>query len=115
MRHPDDAEESRVYGHGALVLAIGIGANTAIFSLINALLLRMLPVRDPQHLVQVLRIQDGRKIDSLSYPAIRALQEPADLFSGITGCSGAGFNAGPAGAVEKTPGAWVSGNFYGLL
>jgi hypothetical protein len=86
-----------------LSLAIGIGANTAIFSLINALLLRMLPVRDPQQLVQVLCIQDGRRIDSLSYPAIRALQERADRFSGISGFSGAAFNAGPPEAVEKTP------------
>ncbi len=37
-----------------LSLALGIGANTAIFSLINALMLRSLPVKDPQRLVQVL-------------------------------------------------------------
>jgi putative ABC transport system permease protein len=98
-----------------MTLAIGIGANTAIFSLIDALLLRMLPVSDPQQLVQVLSIQDGRRIDSLSYPAIRALQERADRFSGISGFSGAVFNAGPPGAIERTPGAWVTGNFYQTL
>ena len=98
-----------------LSLAIGIGANTAIFSLIDALLLRMLPVRDPQQLVQVICILQGHRIDSLSYPAIRALQERTDQFSGISGFSGAAFNAGLPGAVEKTPGAWVSGNFYQTL
>jgi putative ABC transport system permease protein len=98
-----------------LSLAIGIGANTAIFSLIDALLLRMLPVRDPQQLVQVLCIEDGRRIDSLSYPAVRGLQERADRFSGISAFSGGSFNAGPPGAIEKTPGAWVTGNFYQTL
>ena len=98
-----------------LSLAMGIGANAAIFSLIDALLLRTLPVRDPQQLVQVMCIQQGRSIDSLSYPAIRALQERADGFSGISGFSGSGFNAGLSGDIERTPGAWVSGNFYQTL
>jgi putative ABC transport system permease protein len=77
-----------------LSLALGIGANTAIFSLIDALLLRMLPVRDPQQLVQITLTVAGQRTDSFSYPAVRALQEQADVFSSLCGFSPAVINAG---------------------
>jgi predicted permease len=96
-------------------LALGIGANTAIFSLIDALLLRMLPVPESQRLLQLINIQAGRRVDSFSYPAIKALEQRANLFSGICGFSGAMFNAGPPGAVQSTPGAWVTGTYYETL
>src|SRR5437660_11829549 len=95
-----------------LSLALGIGANTAIFSLIDALLLRMLPVRDPQQLVQVTLTIAGHPTDSFSYPAVRALQEQADVFSSLCGFSPAVFNASTHGATERTGGAWVTGGYY---
>ncbi len=53
----------------ALSLAIGIGANAAIFSLVNALLLRSVPgVSDPETLVDVGRVRRGRGFDTSSYP-----------------------------------------------
>ena len=58
-----------------LSIALGIGANTAIFSVIQALLLRWLPVPSPQELLQVNIVINGRTIDSFSYPVIRALAE----------------------------------------
>ena len=81
-----------------LILALGIGANTGIFSLIDSLLLRTLPVPEPRRLVQVLLIERGRRGDSMSYPVVRALQEQPDLFAGVCGFSGASFAAGPRGA-----------------
>jgi predicted permease len=98
-----------------LSLALGIGANTAVFSLIDSLLLRWLPVRDPRQLVEVMIFQNGNRIDSFSYPVVRALAERKDIFSGLCGFSGATFNTGPREALERTPGAWVSGECYEML
>jgi hypothetical protein len=64
-------------------LALAIGANTAIFSLINALLLRSLPVDRPQELV-ALTTQLNNAETILSYPAFRALRERQDVFSEMT-------------------------------
>ena len=97
-----------------LSLALGIGANTAIFSLIDALMLRMLPVRDPQQLMQITLTQAGRRTDSFSYPAIRALQEGAGVFSSLSGFSSASYNTGKP-ANERVSGAWVTGSFYQTL
>src|SRR5260221_11523851 len=78
-----------------LSLALGIGANTAIFSLMDALMLRWLPVRDPQNLV-LLHIQSDF---SFSYPIVRALAEQRDIFEGVAGFCGWGFYADFRGAV----------------
>ncbi len=98
-----------------LSLALGIGANMAIFTLIDALLLRSLPVHDPQRLVQVINYQNGKPGDSFSYPVVRALADQKELFPALAGFSGARFNIGSADSVECTPGAWVSGEYYQML
>src|SRR5579863_4831046 len=98
-----------------LSLALGIGANTAIFSLIDALLLRWLPVRDPGQLMEVMIYQNRKRSDSFSYPVVRALAARKEVFSGLCGFSGATFNVGPSDSVERTPGAWVSGEYYQTL
>src|SRR6266478_2187328 len=91
-----------------LSLALGIGANTAIFSLIDALMLRWLPVRDPQELVQ-LKMGTG---ESFSYPIVTALSDQQDIFSGVAGFMGSSFGVGPRGSVTRIPGAWVTGGYY---
>lgn len=98
-----------------LSLALGIGANTAIFSLIDALLLRMLPVPNPQQLVEVMVNEAGHQVDSFAYPAIQALAQQTRAFTGLCGFSGAAFNVAIPGIVERTSGAWVSGEFYRTL
>jgi putative ABC transport system permease protein len=98
-----------------LSLALGIGANTTIFSLIDALMLRMLPVSDPGRLVEIMIFQNGKRSNSFSYPAVRALADQKQIFSGLCGFSSAIFNTGPPDAVERTPGAWVSGEYYETL
>ena len=53
-----------------LTLTLGIGANTAIFGLIDALMLRQLPVRNPDELVVLTRIQGGQPGEHFSYPQV---------------------------------------------
>jgi putative ABC transport system permease protein len=93
-------------------LALGIGANTAIFSLIDALMLRWLPVHDPQSLYKV---KFGGPIESLSYPVVRLLDEQKEIFSGVAGFNGWTFAVGPAGAIRNVRGALVTGSYYETL
>jgi predicted permease len=66
-----------------ITLALGIGANTAIFSLIDAALLKMLPVRDPEQLVQLMSISPTFPVnDAFSYPAYKALRERPQVLAG---------------------------------
>jgi len=101
-----------------LTLALGIGANTAIFSLIDALMLRWLPVRAPQELLQVwlqAPDADGPGGESFSYPIVRALAEQRDIFSGVAGFSGTSFDVGTAGSMSRVHGALVTGGYYSTL
>src|SRR5215472_17020941 len=98
-----------------LSLALGIGANSAIFSLLYALMLRQLPVPNPGELVHVHITIAGKPSDSFSYPVIQALAERKDLFTALGGFSGNVFTVGPASAPVRTPGAWASGGFFAAL
>ncbi len=99
-------------------LALGIGANTAIFSLLDALMLRWLPVQRPQELVQVMLREPGATGpggDAFSYPIVRALAEQHDIFTGVAGFSGYRFDVGGRDGVVHVPGALVTGGFYETL
>jgi putative ABC transport system permease protein len=98
-----------------LTLALGIGANTAIFSLIDALMLRWLPVGNPQELVHVKRDGRGPLGESFSYAIARALDDQREIFTGVAGFSGFSFEVGPLGSVSRVPGAMVTGSFYETL
>ncbi|HSR67627.1 MAG TPA: hypothetical protein VLU25_06770, partial [Acidobacteriota bacterium] len=72
-----------------VTLALGIGANTAIFSLTDEVLLRSLPVADPERLVAV----EGQRADgrvSISYPLFTELQEQQTVLTGLMADAGAG-------------------------
>jgi predicted permease len=98
-----------------LSLALGTGANTAIFSLIDALLLRSLPVHNPGEIVQVMLVEEGRAGSSFGYPAIGALAARRDLFAGLGGFTAASFNLTSGDSVERVAGAWVTGGYYQTL
>jgi len=70
-----------------LSLALGIGANTAIFTLINALILRDVPIRQPERLVYLSAVRQGSKIN-LSYPMFREVERGQRVFSGMIGWGG---------------------------
>jgi len=95
-----------------LSLGLGIGANTAIFSLYNALVLRTLPVQDPQELLQV-TYADERT--SFTNPLWEEFRDQQDVLSGVFAFSNRTFNLADGGEVRNVQGAWVSGDFFRTL
>jgi putative ABC transport system permease protein len=101
-----------------LTLALGIGANTAIFSLIDTVMLRMLPVAKPEELMQA-RIRDPRrpgesnpKFTNVIWEQVRDRQ---DVFSGVFAWGDNSFDLAQGGAVHYARGLWVSGDFFKTL
>jgi predicted permease len=104
-------------------LALGIGANTAIFSLTDQILLRMLPVENPQELV-VLRSDgpfrggvssDGDDAQSFSYPLYQDLRDRNQVFSGLLARYGTALSVSGQGRTERARGELVSGNYFQVL
>jgi predicted permease len=100
-----------------VTLALGIGANTAVFSLINAVLLKMLPVKDPEQLVQFSKIQPlYGEIDGFSYPELERFQHETQTFSGLLAFANLGdVNVEVNGRGEIANGQVVSGNYFSTL
>ncbi|HVN08431.1 MAG TPA: ABC transporter permease [Patescibacteria group bacterium] len=101
---------------GILSLALGIGANAAIFSLMDAVLLSRLPVRNPGELVVITSYDAGSNVNSsFSYPMYRDLRDRNQVFAGVIARGGAQFNLNYRGVTEKVNGELVSGNYYDVL
>ena len=102
-----------------LSLALGIGANTAIFSLVNAVLLKRLPVRQPEQLVVVATEAPGQTqigpISSFSYPVFRELREKNPGFSGMFAHNALPMSMSGGGQTVRVLGELVSGNFFSVL
>src|SRR5579872_1929870 len=98
-------------------LAIGIGANTAIFSIADALLLRPLPYRDPGRLVLISQARklSGRSQGPLSWLRFRELNDHNRSFSGAAAFTSESFTLSGRGAPEQFQGARVSWNFFDIL
>ena len=102
-----------VTGVAILSLALGIGANTAIFSLINALMLRSLPVKSPQRLVQVL-VAD--KQTSWSNPLWEQIRDrDTQIFDGAFAYSTPRFNLASGGETQLVNGVMASGEYFDVL
>ena len=101
-------------GVAILSLALGIGANTAIFSLMDAVVLRSLPVRHPEELV---RVKEGRSdgSDYFTNPIWEQLRDHQDVFSGAFAVGSTSFNLADAGEERRAEGLWVSGDFFSTL
>jgi putative ABC transport system permease protein len=102
----------------ALSLAVGIGANTAIFSVANALLLRPLPGLDrPDRLVDLGRTTQGQGFDTVSHPYYRSVRERATTVSGIYAypLEPTAMSLGGRDAAERVYGMVVSGNYFDVL
>ncbi|MFP5261703.1 MAG: ABC transporter permease [Blastocatellia bacterium] len=101
----------------ALALALGIGANSAIFSVVNAVLLRSLPYEAPDQLVivQSTRRQDPRRSGSASYPDFADFRSQNQVFDDMAAFRSRGYTLTGAGEPERIDGARVSASFFQLL
>ena len=99
-----------------LSLALGIGANTAIFSVIYAVVLRSLPVQHPEQLVALSysNLQNTGRA-SFPYPFYRELRDRSDIFSGLICQSGMSPSMSVRGSAERVSGELVSANYFDVL
>ena len=100
-----------------LLLALGIGANTAIFSLIDAVMLRMLPVQDPEQLVLIkFRSPLSSHLrQSATNPIWEQVRDHQDAFSGVIAWSPETFDLANGGEVNDINGVYASGDYFNLL
>ena len=100
-----------------VVLGLGIGANAAIFGMVNGLLLRPLPVEDPGRLVALRPVGTGAEDnDRFSYPDLADLRAgTADAFTGLVGRRFVHAALGDERAADVVWGELVTGNFFSLL
>jgi predicted permease len=105
-----------------LSLALGIGANTAIFSLLYQVALRSIPVRDPHTLVELesdsYNVGWTRRDNNggiFSYPMYRALRDHSQVFSGVVARTSFASTLAWRGTAVRTQAEVVSGNFFEVL
>jgi predicted permease len=104
-----------------LSLALGIGANTAVFQLIDAVLLQKLPVSRPDELVEF-HIDGGRQgfgngriNGELTYPLWEQIRQHPEPFTGVFAWAPGNWNVGEGDNVQTLPGAWFSGEAFSVL
>jgi putative ABC transport system permease protein len=102
-----------------LSLALGIGANTAIFQLIDAIRLKMLPVHNPQELVSIDFERDSMRAGwfstrsaRLTYAQWDQIRAQQQVFTGVLAWSAARFNLANGGEARPAEGLYVSGEFF---
>jgi predicted permease len=106
-----------VSGVALLSLAMGIGANVAIFSLVNALILKALPIHEPERLVQLQLAHPNARANTTSFtnPQWEYLRDHEEIFTGAAAVGYARFNLNATGESRLIPGLYVSGRFLDTL
>jgi predicted permease len=98
-----------------LSLALGIGANTAIFSLIDTVLLRMLPVQKPEQLVFVENVGARGGGGAPPYPSFEQFRDRNHYFSGLAAFNADNMRISIDGRAEEVMGQKASGNYFEVL
>ena len=104
-----------------LSLALGIAANTSIFTLVDQILLRLLPVENPRELVQFrmeggrVGSQNGDGLHTFSYPLYIAFRDRNTVFTGLTGQATERLSLAAEDRSEMVETGWVAGNFFQTL
>ena len=98
-----------------LTLALGIGANTAIFSVVNGVLLNPLPFRQPEQLVSMFQKIKNFDNGSISYPNFKDWQRMNTTFAGMAAYRSTGFNLSGNGEPERLHGGMISAGFFEIL
>jgi predicted permease len=107
-----------ITGVAILSLALGIGANTAIFSLIDTVMLRLLPVQKPEELVQLFRDNfsgGGQGTPSFTNPLWEQVRDRQDVFSNAFAWGESRFDLSQGGAVHYASGIFASGDYFNAL
>jgi predicted permease len=98
-----------------LTLALGLGANTAIFSLLNTALLRPLPIEQPEQLVTLNNTAERRTFAAFSYPNYKDFRDRNQVFSGLIAYRFAPLALSHNGVNERLWGYLVTGNYFEVL
>ncbi|MDQ3803638.1 MAG: ABC transporter permease, partial [Acidobacteriota bacterium] len=97
-------------------LALGVGANTAIFSLVNTALLRPLPAAEPERLVSLAVSGEGDSMQAFSYPTYRDFRDRSgDVLSGLFATRLVPLSLSRGGDNHRLWGYLVSGNYFDVL
>ncbi len=98
-----------------LTLSLGIGANTAIFSLVNTALLRPLPIAQPERFIALSNAAAGRMFPTFSYPNYQNLRDRTEVFDGLLAYRFAPLSLSHDGVNERLWGYIVTGNYFDVL
>src|SRR3569832_2108636 len=99
----------------ALTLALGIGANTAIFSAVNAVLLKPLPFPESGQLIDLAEAFKPGGWGSVSVPTLEDWKAQNNVFAGISAYSSTSFNLQGSDTPQRIPGLNVSANYFDVL
>ncbi len=98
-----------------VALALGIGANTAVFSYMDAMFWRPLPLPEPERLVRFYGVAGNQRFDSFSYANYLDVRDHAKSFSGLAAHQATTVNLTSGQDPEKAEAELVTGNYFGVL
>ena len=98
-----------------MTLALGIGANAALFSVVNGVLLNPLPYPEPERLVTLHQSKPNFSAGAIPYPNFRDWKRENQTFSAMAISRGTGFSLVGAGEAERVTGQFVTADFFSVL